>query len=151
MEPIYYAASGGIVVRDGQVLLLHKHVKDEYVLPKGHVEAGESLEAAALRETREETGFVNLRPLANLGTLRSEFTLNGRDVVRDETYFVMRLLDDTRDESPAHDDAAYDQDVFNQLWLPLDDAAEQLTFEPARTFARRAAAWVQANRQAVTP
>jgi 8-oxo-dGTP pyrophosphatase MutT (NUDIX family) len=140
MEPVYYAAAGGIVVHDDRLLVLHKHAKDEYVLPKGHVEAGESLEAAALRETREETGYVNLLPLANLGTLRAEFVLDGRPIVRDETYFLMALLDEVRNESQPHDDASYDQTVFAQLWLPLDQAAERLTFEPARTFVRRALA-----------
>jgi 8-oxo-dGTP pyrophosphatase MutT (NUDIX family) len=148
MERHYYAAAGGIVLRGGNVLLLHKHLQDEYVLPKGHVEAGESLEAAALREVLEETGYARLRPLASLGTLRGEFPLNGRWVVRDETYFLMALLDDTRVDVPGHADAEYDQNTFHQLWVPLAGAAERLSFEPARTFMRRAAAWVQAHPEA---
>src|SRR5690606_38233752 len=42
MKTRYYAAAGGLVTREGQLLILHKHAKNEYVLPKGHIEAGES-------------------------------------------------------------------------------------------------------------
>jgi 8-oxo-dGTP pyrophosphatase MutT (NUDIX family) len=153
MATIQYRAAGGIVVRAAQplpaaqpltdldVLVLRKVSKGEWVLPKGHVEDGETLEAAALRETCEETGYLHLRLLADLGTLRAEFRLDGRHVIRDETYFLMALDDDARDDAPTHDDAVLDRAIFERHWLRLDEAAERLTFEPARTFMRRAARW----------
>jgi 8-oxo-dGTP pyrophosphatase MutT (NUDIX family) len=142
MKTRYYAAAGGIVVRDGRALALHKHAKDEYMLPKGHIEPGETREEAALRETREETGYLHLRVLADLGTGRAEFVFKGEHVVRDEAYFLMALVDDARDENPEHEAAAYDRDMFRQLWVPVEALADQLTFEPAKAFARRAAAWL---------
>ena len=146
MDADYYVAAGGIVMRGHEVLLLHKHRLNEYGLPKGHVEPGETLEQAALRETREETGFTNLRVLAPLGqAVRSEFSLNGRWTVRDENYFLMALDDETRATAPAHDHAEYDRQAFHLLWVPLAEAPDRLTFEPARTFVRRAAAWLRAQ------
>jgi 8-oxo-dGTP pyrophosphatase MutT (NUDIX family) len=147
VETKRYTASGGIIIRGGEALLLHKHKKDEYVLPKGHVEPGETLEAAALREAREETGFANLRLLASLGTLQSQYEYRGYWVERDETYFVMALVDEAADENRDYDDARHDRDTFHKLWLPLPAAAGRLTYEPARTFMQRARAWLQANPQ----
>jgi 8-oxo-dGTP pyrophosphatase MutT (NUDIX family) len=138
---VTYQAAGGIVRHGAQVLILLKRTKNEWVLPKGHVEPGETLEAAALRETREETGYQNLRLLADLGTLPSEFQLNGQRIRRTETYFLMELLDEVRADTPTHDDAALDRAIFDRHWVALEGAAERLSFEPARTFMRRAVEW----------
>ena len=148
METIRYVASGGIIIRRGEALLLHRHKRDEYVLPKGHVEAGEKLEQAALREAREETGYAHLQILAGLGTLESQFEYRDRWVVRDETYFVMRLVDEAPDKTREAAEAQHDRDTFHVLWVPLAEAAGRLTFEPARTFMQRARAWLQENPQA---
>ena len=145
MKSRYYAAAGGLVVRDGQLLLLHKHRQNEYVLPKGHVEQGETLEQTAVRETQEETSYAHLRVLHDLGTLQAKFVYQERLTVRDETYFLMQLLDEGRMSPSDYDDALHDAETFHQLWVPVEAAAARLTFEPARTFAARAAEWLRAN------
>ena len=50
-------AAGGIVVRDGRVLVVHRPRYDDWSLPKGKLDAGESWESAAVREVEEETGL----------------------------------------------------------------------------------------------
>jgi 8-oxo-dGTP pyrophosphatase MutT (NUDIX family) len=50
-------AAGGVVVRDGRVLLVHRARYDDWSLPKGKLEADESWEDAAVREAWEETGL----------------------------------------------------------------------------------------------
>lgn len=146
MAPDYYVAAGGILRRGSEVLLLHKHHLNEYVLPKGHVEDGETLEQAAVREVQEETGYGSLRVLVLLGEpLRSEFMRKGRWTMRDETYFLMELEDDRPATLGVYDDHERDRQIFHLLWLPLPEAVERLSFEPARAFMRRAAAWLAAN------
>lgn len=50
-------AAGGVVVDDaGRWLLIHRNGR--WDLPKGHLEAGESLEQCAAREVEEETGVA---------------------------------------------------------------------------------------------
>jgi 8-oxo-dGTP diphosphatase len=50
-------AAGGLVVRDGDVLLVHRPSYDDWTFPKGKADEGESDEACALREVAEETGL----------------------------------------------------------------------------------------------
>jgi 8-oxo-dGTP diphosphatase len=50
-------AAGGIVEREGKVLLVHRPKYDDWSFPKGKLEDGESWEEGALREVEEETGL----------------------------------------------------------------------------------------------
>ena len=56
---------GGVVVRDGRVLLVQRGqepLKGQWSLPGGLLEVGESLEAGVAREVEEETG-LHVRPV----------------------------------------------------------------------------------------
>ena len=57
-------AAGGIVVDDGRFVSIVRH--DIPDLPKGHIERGETPEAAALREVEEETGIGKLHIIREL-------------------------------------------------------------------------------------
>ncbi|HEX7526450.1 MAG TPA: NUDIX domain-containing protein, partial [Gaiellaceae bacterium] len=73
-------AAGGIVVRDGSVLLVHRPKYDDWSFPKGKLEEDETWQAGAVREVEEETG---LRCEAGelVGTTRY-FVLQGPKAVR---------------------------------------------------------------------
>ncbi len=50
-------AAGGILVRDGAVLLVHRPRYGDWSFPKGKLDSGESPLETAVREVREETGY----------------------------------------------------------------------------------------------
>ena len=50
-------AAGGVVWRDGRVLLVHRPRYDDWTFPKGKADEGETDEECALREVEEETGL----------------------------------------------------------------------------------------------
>jgi 8-oxo-dGTP diphosphatase len=51
-------AAGGLVLRDDRVLLVHRPRYDDWTFPKGKADDGEGDLDCAVREVREETGFV---------------------------------------------------------------------------------------------
>jgi 8-oxo-dGTP pyrophosphatase MutT (NUDIX family) len=129
---VRYAAAGGVVVSGDRVLALRRPSRGEVRLPKGHVELGEDVQAAALRETREESGYADLVLKADLGTQVVEFDYEGRHVVRTERYFLMALAESPKG-SPTDG-----EEQFETVWLTWDEALAALTFEAEREWVRRA-------------
>jgi ADP-ribose pyrophosphatase YjhB (NUDIX family) len=55
---------GGVLIRDGRVLVNKAFYRPQYTLPSGYVDPGEAVEAALTREFEEETGLrVQVGPL----------------------------------------------------------------------------------------
>lgn len=86
-------AAGGLAVDSrGRKLMIHRNGR--WDLPKGHREAGESLEECAARETEEETGVC----VAEVGELLCRTThcynLFGRWEMKHTWWFRMRAADD---------------------------------------------------------
>ena len=92
-------------------------------LPKGHIEAGESAEEAAVREVAEETGIVG-RIVGRLGTIDFWFMADGRRVHKTVHHFLLRA------ESGELSDA--DVEVAAVAWVPLDEISSRLAYEDER-------------------
>ena len=133
--PTDYRTAGGVVIRDGLVLVLDRPSRSEIRLPKGHIGPGETAEHAAVRETREETGYRDLRVVRDLGHMLVSFDLDGERVVRSERYFLMGLASGVTVSRPAGDAAQ-----FRVLWLPPREALSRLTFDAERQWVRVALA-----------
>src|SRR4051812_2537023 len=56
-DPAEVRAAGGVVVHEDRLAVVHRPRYDDWSLPKGKLDAGESWEDAALREVAEETGL----------------------------------------------------------------------------------------------
>jgi 8-oxo-dGTP diphosphatase len=112
-------AAGGVVVKDGRVLLVHRPRYDDWTLPKGKLDQGESFEEAALREVREETG---LRCTLGRELARTEYRdhKSRPKVVR---YWLMEVEDG---------DFEPNDEVDEVRWLEAGEAARELTYERDR-------------------
>src|SRR5258706_14599599 len=86
--------AGGVVARLVNDKVLIALIRDrgdrEYVLPKGGVESGETLEEAAAREIKEEAGFARLKLLTELGIAQR---LAGKRNVWQTTHYFLFLTD----------------------------------------------------------
>ncbi len=109
-------AAGGVVVRDGLVAVIHRPKYDDWSLPKGKLEAGESWEDAALREVWEETGLV-CRLGEELGSPRRYVDRKGRP--KTVRYWRMEVVED-----PGF---SVNDEVDELRWLPLEEALALLT------------------------
>lgn len=102
------------------LLVSSKKEPGSWIFPKGHIEAGETPEAAALRETQEEAG-VDGELAGPAGAL--EFDWGGRRYRVD--YFLIRATGET-----ARTDGR------EKLWLPFEDAVERLTYPDTQRLLR---------------
>lgn len=58
---LHKSSAGGVVLKDGKVLVIKSHSRRSTEFPKGTVEPNEPLELTAVREVEEETGYrVNI-------------------------------------------------------------------------------------------
>ncbi|HUF46843.1 MAG TPA: NUDIX domain-containing protein [Vicinamibacterales bacterium] len=120
--------AGGVVVRvvESQarfLLVSARRQPDIWVLPKGHIDPGETAEATAVREVLEEAGVV-ASVIAPVG--RIEFDTARGHVSAD--YFLMRY----EQEGLAEEDR-------RRAWMAETDAVAALPFEDMRALIRRAA------------
>ena len=130
---LHTPSSGGIVFKDGKVLIIHSPSRNTYSFPKGTIDEGETNEQTALREVKEETGY-NVRILRPLDDSTFEFD-SGKGFIYRKTvsYFVMELADD-KDPVP---NLQHGED-FTSLWVPIKDAYSVLTFDDARELLKQA-------------
>ncbi len=82
-------AAGGLVVRDGEVLIVHRPRYEDWSLPKGKLDPGESWEQAALREVEEEAA-VRCRLVRELPPV--QYVNQGRP--KRVRYWLMELVED---------------------------------------------------------
>ena len=123
-------AAGGLLVRDGEVALVHRPIYDDWSLPKGKLEAGEDEPAAALREVREETGCA-AEIMGDLGTVTYPVVRRGQTVPKTVRFYLMRA---------GEGSFAPHAEVDRVLWLTPGEAAEKLTYDREREVLARAIA-----------
>ncbi|HEY1351332.1 MAG TPA: NUDIX domain-containing protein [Ktedonobacteraceae bacterium] len=106
MYPKTATSAGAIILRamDGQVKIALAHrlrATRIWVLPKGHVEPGETLRQAAIREVREETGLIRIQLLNYLGKLERTIPREGNIIQKTIHYYLAYALPTEPAEQPT--------------------------------------------------
>ncbi|WP_295699824.1 NUDIX hydrolase [Lapillicoccus sp.] len=130
-------SAGGVVIdvhegvaRIAVIARRNRAGRVEWCLPKGHIEAGETLTETAEREVAEETGIVG-RVLAELGTIDYWFATSDRRVHKFVHHY---LLEATGGELTIENDP--DHEAIDVAWFPLVEVHLQLTFPNERRIAQ---------------
>jgi ADP-ribose pyrophosphatase YjhB (NUDIX family) len=88
------SAAGGLVLNSKkEILFIYR--SEKWDLPKGRVEAGESIEEAAIREVQEECGIYNLKVVKPLITTYHTYFQDGLKLK--ETFWFL-MTSDYKDE-----------------------------------------------------
>jgi 8-oxo-dGTP diphosphatase len=117
-------AAGGVITREGddglEVLVVHRPRYDDWSLPKGKVDGGETDEAAAVREVEEETGLV-CELGEELPTVRYR-DRNGRP--KQVRFWRMHVI--------AQKPWVPNDEIDDRRWIRVDEAATLLSYEADR-------------------
>ncbi|MFN2517769.1 MAG: NUDIX hydrolase [Jatrophihabitantaceae bacterium] len=124
-----YSAGGLIVDLGGDVPLgaligrTDRQGRLLWSLPKGHIEAGETPEQAAVREVAEETG-ISGEIVAELGTIDFWFVAEGRRIHKTVRHYLLRATGGQLSNA--------DIEVTEVAWVPLPDIRAQLAYPDER-------------------
>lgn len=121
------AAGGLLEHRSGdelRIAVVYRPKHDDWTLPKGHLDPGETLEQAALREVEEETGC------------RGEIV----EIVQPNAYLVKKrpkIVAYYRIKLVGSPDFRPNDEVSEMLWLTPGEAVDKLTYEVDRDLVSR--------------
>jgi 8-oxo-dGTP pyrophosphatase MutT (NUDIX family) len=109
------------VLHRDRVLVVRRGA-DEYRLPKGHVDPGETPAQAAVREVEEEAG-ARATIVAELGTVENRFAASSKRMKRHVHWYLMAVVDDA---------IGPHEEKWTPLWVGLDEALGLMRFEAER-------------------
>jgi 8-oxo-dGTP pyrophosphatase MutT (NUDIX family) len=122
-------AAGGLVVdwrdeRAPRVLLVHRPKYDDWSFPKGKVDPGETIEAAALREVKEETG-LRCRIIRGLGAVRYQYRRRGGPERPKVVHYFLMAATGGKIRVNMHE-------IDEARWCDADDALARLHYDHDR-------------------
>ena len=127
-------SAGGAVVRDSEVIVIvpvKRDAKRRRVLglPKGHLDRGETAAEAANREVAEETG-VTADLIDKLGDVEYSYERRGRRRNKRVAFYLFKYRSGNLED--------HDHEIEEARWMPLEEAADALTYPGEREIVRRA-------------
>lgn len=122
-------AAGGLILDESsgtrRVLLVHRPRYDDWSVPKGKLDPGESVEEAALREVREETG-LKCRIVRPLTVMSYQYRTRNTGPLKPKVvhYFLMEAIS-RRIRVPG-------DEVDLAGWFTFEEASRKLTYSKDR-------------------
>jgi 8-oxo-dGTP pyrophosphatase MutT (NUDIX family) len=95
-------AAGGVVLSDGHFAAIQRHGIPD--LPKGHVEEGEEVAVAAVREVEEETGLKDLDIVRQLPSSWHCYLYNEEWRLKQTSWFLMTTADESQVQPQLDED-----------------------------------------------
>jgi 8-oxo-dGTP pyrophosphatase MutT (NUDIX family) len=127
-------SAGGVVYRHSRsgydVAAVQRARHDDWSLPKGHIEEGETREQAALREVKEETG-LDARIVEPLGEIVYFYHRPKKGLTRKTVYHYLM-------EATSADLGLPNWEVSQVRWLPITEAHTLLSYENDKGLIRKA-------------
>tara|TARA_B100001996_G_scaffold381221_1_gene370218 strand:- start:1861 stop:2292 length:432 start_codon:yes stop_codon:yes gene_type:complete len=129
----YVDCAGGIIINDNKEAVVVNQNHNSWSLPKGHVDDGETILEAAIREIYEETGIKNpqlVKPLGSFGRYR--IGLDGLDDKSEyKTIYVFLFSSLKKTLKPI------DKNNPIAKWVPYDEVPKLLTHKNDRNFFKK--------------
>jgi 8-oxo-dGTP pyrophosphatase MutT (NUDIX family) len=136
-------SAGGVIWRrlgpEGriQMVLVRPAGRDTWVLPKGHIEQGEAVVDAAVREASEESG-LEVTPNQRLGDLSYIYSWHDRPNlppvrIFKRVYFYLM-------EARGGNLSAHDGEIDEAMWFDFDDAMQRASHKSEREMLAKARA-----------
>ena len=125
-------SAGGIVVYRDHSGVRYLLIRDSYRnwgFPKGHVESGETIESAAVREVEEETGLRDVRIRGSLDSIEWEFQFRGERIHKTCHFFLMETT------NPATT-PQLGEGITECCWTSFSDAERLVAYDNARAVLR---------------
>ena len=127
VKTAYDISAGGVIYRRSQdsvmVCLIKTLPGNHWQLPKGMLEDKESMEAAALREVKEETGLEGISE-GLIDSIEYWFWLQeAAEKQRHHKVVYFYLIKCTGGDTDRHDD-----EVVEACWLDSQEAVQHLSF-----------------------
>jgi 8-oxo-dGTP diphosphatase len=120
-----------------EIVAVQRARHEDWSLPKGHIEEGESREQAAVREVREETG-LEARIVGDLGEIVYFYRRRNGGLVRKTVYHYLM-------EATTQQLGGPNWEVSEARWLPIREAHTLLTYQNDRGVVDRARAMLEAG------
>lgn len=125
-EVVREPTAGGIVFRRndaGEVeFLLYQDARNRWTIAKGHIEPGESAQAAAKREIGEETGLKKLEVHGWLGKVNFRYRRVDKLVLMTTQVYLVKALDPN--------ERLQKEEWMNGLkWFSFHEALDEIEYE----------------------